>query len=165
MDFNKAYFRRQGYGEYEALDPNTLPFLFIAWKQSTAEGSEIFHNDIRERFDKNDKEVLLAIEYWKEMTQQFLEGLKEQNIVKMQSAMNANFDRRAQIYQISADNLEMIDIARKCGASAKFAGSGGAIIGMYDHVDMFNKLQQRFTAKNIQILKPKIVSHTNNESY
>jgi len=99
------------------------------------------------------------------MTQQFLEGLKEQNIVKMQSAMNANFDRRAQIYQISADNLEMIDIARKCGASAKFAGSGGAIIGMYDHVDMFNKLQQRFTAKNIQILKPKIVSHTNNESY
>jgi len=165
MDFSKAHFRRQGYGQYEALDPKILPHLYIAWRSSSAEGSEVFHNDIRERFDKNDKEILLAIERWKKLTQDFLEGLKLQDITKLQHAMDENFDQRAQIYQISADNLEMIRIARACSASAKFAGSGGAIIGIYDHSDTYNQLQQCFAKKNINILKPKIVSYENDKCY
>ncbi len=165
MDFNKSYFHQQGYGQYKNLNPDTLPSLYIAWRLSSAEGSEVFHNNIRERFDNNDKEVLLAIEHWKKLTQEFLEGLNSQDVNAMQRAMDANFDQRAQIYQISSDNLEMIRIARECGASAKFAGSGGAIIGIYDHVEIYNTLQQRFADKNIQILKPKLVSHSDNESY
>ena len=31
----------------------------------------------------------------------------------------------------------MVETARRCGASAKFAGSGGAILGTYDGEAMF----------------------------
>ena len=39
----------------------------------------------------------------------------------------------------------MIDVARACGASANFAGSGGAIVGTYAGRDMFAALRGRST--------------------
>lgn len=47
--------------------------------------------------------------------------------------MNENFDTRLSVYgkeALGAANLEMIEIARRHGSSAKFCGSGGAIFGM-----------------------------------
>ena len=54
--------------------------------------------------------------------------------------INRNFDLRTKIMNISEENLEMVEIARKCGASAKFAGSGGSIIGTYENDEMLTKL-------------------------
>ena len=51
--------------------------------------------------------------------------------------IDANFDLRAQIYQIDQGNLEMVHTAREAGATANFAGSGGAIVGTYEDEDMF----------------------------
>jgi len=47
--------------------------------------------------------------------------------------LDENFDTRLSIYgkeALGAANLEMVDIARKHGSSAKFGGSGGAIFGI-----------------------------------
>lgn len=47
--------------------------------------------------------------------------------------MNQNFEQRRKLYGdacLGDDNLKMISIARKFGASAKFSGSGGAIVGL-----------------------------------
>jgi glucuronokinase len=52
MDFAEKHFERQGYGDYEKLDPATLPPLYIAYRTSLSEGTEIFHNDIRGRFNR-----------------------------------------------------------------------------------------------------------------
>ena len=41
--------------------------------------------------------------------------------------INANFDTRASICQLQEDHVRMIQLARRTGASAKYAGSGGAI--------------------------------------
>jgi len=46
--------------------------------------------------------------------------------------MNANFDLRDRIFAVAEANRRMVHTARKVGCSAKFAGSGGAIIGMYE---------------------------------
>ena len=40
----------------------------------------------------------------------------------------------------------MIETARDCGASAKFAGSGGAIIGTCQNEDVFEQLAARLPA-------------------
>ena len=42
-------------------------------------------------------------------------------------------------------------------SSAKFTGSGGAIIGTYKDERMFNELRKRLRQLSIKIIKPKIV--------
>lgn len=47
----------------------------------------------------------------------------------------ANFNARRSLFGDAAlgrDNIRMIEIARECGASGKFPGSGGAIVGVVD---------------------------------
>ena len=75
---------------------------------------------------------------------------------KIGPVLDRNFDRRASIYQISAQNLEMIRRARETGASAKFAGSGGAIIGTYPDEDAYCALQRTLAAIGATVIKPEI---------
>ena len=49
-------------------------------------------------------------------------------------------DLRSRIMPISEENLSLIKAARSCGASAKFAGSGGSLIGQYGDERMFAEL-------------------------
>ena len=64
MDFDRAMIESRGYGRYEELDPALLPKLFIAYRTDLAEGSEVFHNNIRERFERGDPEVVEAMRFW-----------------------------------------------------------------------------------------------------
>ena len=57
---------------------------------------------------------------------------------------------------ISESNYELVNTARKCGASAKFSGSGGAIIGIYEDDDMLRKLIVELRKINARVIKPYI---------
>jgi glucuronokinase len=48
----------------------------------------------------------------------------------------------------------MVETARRCGASAKFAGSGGAVIGIYRDEAMFEKLRDRMAEIGSKTIKP-----------
>jgi glucuronokinase len=50
----------------------------------------------------------------------------------------------------------MVEIARACGASAKFAGSGGAIIGTYQNEAMYAALREKLAQSGSILLKPRI---------
>jgi glucuronokinase len=50
----------------------------------------------------------------------------------------------------------MVETARACGASAKFAGSGGAIVGIYRDEAMYRALEQRLAAIGSRVIKPVI---------
>jgi glucuronokinase len=73
--------------------------------------------------------------------------------------LDANFDRRRKIYRLSEDNILMVETARSTGASAKFTGSGGAIVGTYENEQMFKQLRKKLGSLNIKVLKPKITSN------
>jgi glucuronokinase len=70
--------------------------------------------------------------------------------------MNENFDTRRSIYNLPSWQVEMVDIARACGASAKFAGSGGAIIGIYHGEAMFDALSRELGAHGSTVIKPEV---------
>ena len=59
---------------------------------------------------------------------------------KLGTLINANFDLRRSICNIAPSQLEMVEVARKAGVTAKFSGSGGAIIGTYPDERVFKKL-------------------------
>jgi glucuronokinase len=58
--------------------------------------------------------------------------------------------------KLDPGNIEMVEIARSVGAHAKFAGSGGAIVGMYYDEDMFKRLRAAMEARGITVIRPDI---------
>ena len=71
--------------------------------------------------------------------------------------IDENFDLRASIYRISDRNIEMVERARSVGASAKFTGSGGAIIGTCNNHEMYEKLEETMREGGFTVTKPIIV--------
>jgi len=157
MDFSKTIMNKQGYGHYEEMDPKLLPPLFVAYRADLGEPTEVFHNNIRDRFNRGEKKVVEAMRYWAELTDRVKQSLVEGKTQKLGSLLNANFDRRKKIYQISKENLQMIDAARSVGAGAKFTGSGGAIVGAYQDETMFQQLKKELAKHKIKCIKPKYV--------
>jgi glucuronokinase len=51
----------------------------------------------------------------------------------------------------------MIEAARDVGASAKFTGSGGAIVGTYEDEAMFQRLKQALEPLGVAVIKPQIL--------
>ncbi len=156
MDFDQELMERQGYGKYEAMDPALLPPLYVAYRSDLSEGSEIFHNDIKGRFNGGDETVVNAINFWADLTEQVREMLMAGEGEAMGPLLNANFDRRASLCRISDGNQRMVDAARSVGASAKFTGSGGAIVGTYEGENMYGKLCEVLSPMGIKVLKPEI---------
>jgi len=48
----------------------------------------------------------------------------------------------------------MVEAARSAGASAKFTGSGGAIVGTYADEDMFQRLAGALEKVHVRVFKP-----------
>ena len=77
---------------------------------------------------------------------------------RLDQLVNANFDLRAQIYQIDKGNLEMVHAARRAGATSNFAGSGGAIVGTFQGEEMFARLTEYMKPLGVIVIKPRIVT-------
>lgn len=157
MDFSKNLMESQGYGNYEPLDPALLPSVYLAYRTSLSEGTEVFHNNIRERWRSGDPAVVDAMRTWAGYAEQGKRALLARDYATLDRLIDANFDLRSQIYQIGRGNLEMIELARSCGASANFAGSGGAIVGRYQGEEMFERLKQTLGKVGVAVIKPKVV--------
>jgi len=156
MDFDRDLMEQQGYGRYEELDPCLLPPLYIAYRTDLSEGSEVPHNDLTQRFRREEPEVLDAIRFWADLTDKVRAGIEGGNGGKISDYLNQNFDRRAELYAISEGNTAMISAAREVGASAKFTGSGGAIVGTYEGDEMFSELTAKLESTGVKVIKPAI---------
>jgi len=158
MDFSKEIMAKQGYGQYEPLEPKLLPPLYVAYRDDLSEPTEVFHNNIRDRFNRGEKDVIDAMCYWANLTDKAKRCLAGGQKEKLAKLIDANFNRREKIYRISRQNLKMIEAARSAGASAKFTGSGGAIVGTYEDQKMFVELKKRFHKIGVKIIKPRIAA-------
>jgi glucuronokinase len=156
MDFAKELFDQQGHGNYEELPASLLPPLYVAYRSELSEGTEVFHNDIRSRFNQGEPAVVNAMKYWADLTDQVKALLLAREPEKIGALMNRNFDKRREIYRIGEGNLRMVDAARSVGASATFTGSGGAIVGTYQDEDMYQRLVWRLSEIGVKVFKPVI---------
>jgi glucuronokinase len=156
MDFSRDLMENRGYGNYESLDPGLLPSTYLAYRTSLSEGTEVFHNNVRERWRAGDPEVVGAMKTWADYAERGRAALLERDHETLNHLIDANFDLRAKLYRISAGNLEMIEKARGVGATANFAGSGGAITGCYRGEPMFQALEAAMRPLGVAVVKPVI---------
>jgi len=154
MDLDEKFVKEKGHGHYERLSPKFLPNLYLAHKPALGKVSGKVLNDIRQGYDRGDPFVRKTLAQIADKAAAGKEALLKKDYGTMKRLMDENFDLRSQIMNISAGNMEMIMTARACGASAKFAGSGGSIIGMYDDEEMYTRLESELRRIEAKVIKP-----------
>ncbi len=157
MDFSRDIMERQGYGDYEPLDPALLPNVYVAYRTALSEGTEVFHSNLRERWRAGDPVVVQAMKTWAGYAEQGRAALLARDYAELGRLIDANFDLRAELCQIGEGNLQMIRTARSVGATSNFAGSGGAIAGTYKDENMFDALVAAMKPLGVAVIKPEVV--------
>lgn len=158
MDFNRAAMEKLGHGLYEELPAETLPNLYVAYTTRLSEGTEVFHNDIRGRWNRGEREIVSAMYHWAALAQRVRDMLLEGRGREIGPLLNENFDLRRRLYNLSQGNIQMVEAARDCGASAKFTGSGGAIVGTYEDEAMFQRLKDSLAPQQVEVIQPRILA-------
>ena len=154
MDFAKDLITTRGFGDYQALPLPELPPLYIAFDPDRAEISDVPHRNLRALFDSGDPAVLAAMRTFGELTDRGRDALLKADWSELGKVMDANFDLRRTIMNIAPENQRMVEVARAAGASAKFAGSGGAIVGLYQDGRHFQKLSDALAEIRCTVLRP-----------
>ncbi len=157
MDFNKAQLEKYGYGVYTPIDPSNLPQLYMAYKTNLGKVSGKVLNEIRSKYDKGDEHTINTLKTIASLADEGREAIEARDYKLLGQLINANFDNRAKIMTIGPSNMEMINTARNCGASASFTGSGGAIIGIYDDDEILKRLVYNLKKINARVIKPYIL--------
>ncbi len=158
MDFDRKLMEKRGYGSYETLGTEDLPNFYVGYLATLAEGTEVTHSDLRSRWQAGDKDVLKAIDTWASFAQEVRDLLgtkqsesRDRDIGKI---LDENFNLRKKTCYVSQGNTELIEAMRSYGSSAKLAGSGGAVVGIYPNEGVFEKMKIELAEKGIEVLKP-----------
>lgn len=151
MDFAKSLMTTKGYGDYKELAIDTLPRgrFFLAYSSDPSDSGKI-HSNVKERYYQNDPEVVKAMEQFGDFAEQAQQALLDQNDEQLLELMNKNFDLRRELYSdevIGSANLEMVSLARSLGASCKFPGSGGAIVGLVPDPNLLESAREEFQSR------------------
>jgi glucuronokinase len=159
MDFDRQRIKqRDGFacGAYEPLDPALLPPLYVAYSTDVSEPTERLHNDLRGRYERGDREVVEAMARFAELTVEARQALLDRDATRLGRLMDENFDLRRPVCRIPAMHEQMVERARRAGAPAKFAGSGGAIIGLCPDEPTFERLKAELEPIHCQVIRPVI---------
>lgn len=150
MDFNRACVEAHNRGVYEELDPGCGGLnLYIAYDANRAEESGRAHQQVRRLFEARNADVLAAMSEFADIAQQGRDLLVAAQSGKapadwkarFAALVDANFNLRDRIFHVAEENRRMVMTARRSGASAKFAGSGGAIVGTYADEAQYRRLK------------------------
>ncbi len=156
MDFDKQHLEEHGHGVYESLSPPRLPPLYVAYDPERAEISDVPHRNLRALFNQGDPTVLAAMQKFRQITDIGRKAIMDGDWDTLGQVINQNFDIRRTIMNIAPENLRMVEAARATGASAKFAGSGGAIIGLYRDGRHYQQLSDALAGLRCTVLRPMI---------
>jgi len=155
MDFARDKMRDVGgfqCGIYESLDPALLPKIYVAYSAEASSPTEIMHNNLRTRFEQGEPAVLDAMRRLAKLAAEARETLVADHPERLGPMIDENFDLRRSICRLPAAQVDMVQCARRAGATAKFAGSGGAIIGTYADAEMLARLTHDLEAIGCRVV-------------
>ena len=116
---------------YEPLDAALLPALYVAHQPGPAEPSGAVHATLRERHAR-DAEVRRAMERLADVALRGRDAIVSGDHDALARSVDATLDLRRELMPLDPGCLRAVELARGAGASANYAGSGGAIAGTGD---------------------------------
>jgi glucuronokinase len=111
----------------ERLDAALLPPLYLAWRCDAAEASHAVHGGLRDRRDQ--PRVRAGMQRLAGHARAARDALLAGDRAAFAAAVDGSFDERAALLDLDPRHVAMVRTAREAGASANYAGSGGAVVG------------------------------------
>lgn len=152
MDFERAF----DAGATVALDPALLPPLLLAWHGEPGTPSGDVHAPIHARHAAGDTEVVRVMRAIADGAVRGRAALEAGDRATFCALVDANFDRRAELFPIAAADRALIDAARELGAAAKFPGSGGCVLVAAPDEALLERVAAAFTARGVTCLRPTV---------
>jgi glucuronokinase len=158
MDFERSLVESTGHGKYERLDIAAMPNIYIAYDPNRAEESGKAHKKVKKLFQQQNNDVVAAMKEFADIAQKGRDAIVAGKLDLIPELVNANFDLRDRIFNVSEENRQMVMVARQAGASAKFAGSGGAIVGTFEDEAQYDTLVKNLAKIGCRTFIPKIAT-------
>lgn len=155
MDFSDMHMR-DGFlcGTYERIDPALLPPVYLAYNVGFGEPTEVLHNDLRAQFEAKEPTALAAMRRLAGIADESNDAIRNGDANSLGRLIDENFNVRRSICHLPPEHIDMIERARNAGASAKFAGSGGAIVGTCPDEKTFERLEAALAEIQCRVIRP-----------
>ena len=91
------------------------------------------HSTVRDRWAARDPELVRGMQALGQLADEARESLERGDAVRLAALVERNFATRRMLYGdavVGAKNISMVELAARHGLSAKFTGSGGALLCM-----------------------------------
>lgn len=154
MDFEPRLLADDGHGEYTQIDSPLIDHVYVAWRPRARVSGARFHRELRQRYRAGDREVVAALAEIAELASAAKSHLESGNLAAASEAVDTNFDLRRRLGPLEPAHVKMVEVARQAGASANYAGSGGAICGfVLDPVERA-RVTAALTAIGCSVIEP-----------
>jgi len=154
MDFDKTLIESRGYGMYEPIKPSPMPPLYVAFDPDRAEVSDVPHRNLKDLWNKGDPTVIAAIAELRDLTDAGKAALLCGDFKALGKIVDANYAIRQKIMNVAPENHRMVEVARSVGSSSHFCGSGGAVCGLFEGGDQYQKLVDAMAEINCTVIRP-----------
>lgn len=162
MDFAREDQRPANQGAYEALDPALLPPLYVAWRPDAAEPSQIVHGDLHARFERGELRVHIAMAELRELSLTARAALREGDLEQFGRLVDRTANIRSGVLDLKPEHWRMVELARACGATANYTGSGGAIVGTHTGPEMFAAVRDALEGDGCKVIEPTVIPAADN---
>ncbi|MBI3822392.1 MAG: GHMP kinase [Planctomycetes bacterium] len=147
------------HGRYESLPCSRLPPLYLAYSNAMSKSSGAVHSPLRQSYLTGDPKVRAGMVRLAELTEEARGAILGEKWDRLGSLINETFATRQSMYEPDKNLVAMVTLAQNLGASANFAGSGGAIIGIHRDEAMYEDLRREFDKIDCRVVKPLVVEN------
>ena len=120
------------HGEYRSHELDNLPPLFLAFREQAAEPSDGYHRILRRRYDEGDGAIRETLRSLAALVVEGEAALRWGNSERFGELVAENMRLRKLLGPIPDSQLELVEAANSLDLPATFAGSGGAVVGVYE---------------------------------
>ena len=97
------------------------------------------------------------IEAFRKLVDEGVASLRSGDHARFRDHMNANFEMRTAIFDVSRRDRGLVAIAREQGGAAKLCGSGGAVVGTAGREDL-GALEARYRAAGFGFVRASVAT-------
>ncbi|CAN7035265.1 unnamed protein product [Brassica oleracea var. botrytis] len=136
----KEHMERVGYGIYTIMDINLLPPLHLIYAENPSDSGKV-HSTVRRKWLDGDEFIISSMAEIAKLAEEGRTALLNKDYTKLKDPPHSsklNKPNTSHFFSLcrsmfgdeclGAMNIEMVEVARKIGAAAKFTGSGGAVV-------------------------------------
>jgi glucuronokinase len=117
-------------GRVEPIDPALLPPLVLAHRIQPGRHSGDSHAQLRARVESGNRAAVAGIGELANCAARAARALRGGDRDDLARALDDSFDTRVRIMDVDPEEADGVRIARRHGAAANYAGSGGAVVAM-----------------------------------